>query len=175
MLKPSLPRTLADGEVLLREIEPRDAPLLYLLRMDPSSRPLFRNTDPVSYERHQAFVDRYFQEPAADCWFVIEAAGEPVGTVSLYAFTAGGTRCASGRLAVAPEVRGRGYGRRGMRLLLAYARLLGVEEVDAEVVDTNAPWIAVLESLGYARRGVVQDPDGRTFVELRLAFAGEAA
>ena len=170
-----MPRTLADGAVSLREIEPRDAPVLYRLRMDDSSRPLFRNTDLVPYERHQAFVDRYFQEPADDCWFVIEAAGETVGTVSLYAFTEQGVRCESGRLAVAPEVRGQGYGRRGMRLLLAYARLLGVREVDAEVVDTNAPWIAVLESLGYARRGVVQDPDGRTFVELRLTFTGEAA
>jgi RimJ/RimL family protein N-acetyltransferase len=175
VLRPDLPRELSDGVVRLREITPGDAGLLYRLRMDPLSRPLFRNPEPVSYDAHLAFLERYFSGATADCWFAIEAAGSAIGAVALHSFSEDGARCESGRLAVAPEARGRGYARRATGLLVAYARLLGVREVDAFVAEQNAPSLAVFESLGFRRRGAEKESDGRVFLALRLSLGGAGA
>ena len=81
------PREVADGiadDIRLREVTPADAVDLYRWRMEPATRTQFRGVDEVPFAAHQAYLARYFAVANTDRWFVIEAAGEPVGAIALY-------------------------------------------------------------------------------------------
>ena len=56
-------------------------------------------------------------------------------------------------LAVAPEARQRGLGRKLVARFLYQARLRGAEDAFLEVSAENAPAVALYESLGFARVG----------------------
>ena len=68
-------------------------------------------------------------------------------------------------LAVAPEARGRGLGRRLVSRFLYQARLRGAEVAFLEVAEDNAPAQAVYQSAGFVcagrRRGYFHKPVGR--------------
>ncbi|MGH9364449.1 MAG: GNAT family N-acetyltransferase, partial [Thermoanaerobaculia bacterium] len=145
------PSEIGDASIRLREVTQEDAPNLYRWRMDPSSRGMFLNTEKVPYKTHVAFVMRYFQPGNTDRWFVIETAGRPVGAIALYAFSADATQAKWGRLVVAPEERTKGYGSRGLALLIEHARQIGVKRLTCEVLVGNA----AAEHL-YARAGFVE-------------------
>lgn len=78
-------------------------------------------------------------------------------------------------LAVAPDARRRGLGRRLMARFLYQARLRGAESAFLEVSAENAPAIALYESAGFLRaglrRGYYADPDGRRIDALVLSRA----
>jgi RimJ/RimL family protein N-acetyltransferase len=158
-------RTAAGGEVRLREIVPADVADLYRWRMDPGTRAMFRGTDPVSIETHRAFLARYFQPDNTDRWFVIEAGGEPVGTIALYDVSADGREAEWGRFVVAPEHRGRGWGRRGLELLIDHARAIGVRTLRCEVLAGNATAEGLYRRLGFAETGSYEH-EGRRFLQL---------
>ena len=164
------PRAAGDGVVRLREITLADADELYRWRMDPAARAMFRNTEPVPYGVHLAFLDRYFEPGNDDHWFVIEAAGRPVGAVALYEMASDRSEAEWGRFVIAPEHRGRGWGRRALALLLAHARQAGVLRLRCEVLAGN-PAERLYRSLGFADTGVTADPAGRRFVQLALALS----
>ena len=159
----------SDGTVRLREVTRADAQDLYRWRMDERSRPMFRSVDPVPFEAHRAFVERYFAEGNTDHWFVIEAAGVPVGTITLYHLSADGREAEWGRLVVDPDRRGRGYARRALALLIAHARAAGVRRLRCEVLESNAVAASLYTETGFRRTGV-EEADGRRFVQLELAL-----
>lgn len=68
-------------------------------------------------------------------------------------------------LAVSPEARGRGLGRRLVTRFLYQARLRGAEEAFLEVAEDNAPARAVYSRAGFTetgrRRGYYRTQDGR--------------
>lgn len=78
-------------------------------------------------------------------------------------------------LAVAPEARRLGLGRRLVSRFLYQARLRGAERAFLEVSSENVPAIALYESSGFARtglrRGYYRDADGRPIDALVLARA----
>ena len=63
-----------------------------------------------------------------------------------------GTRGWIGGMGVASEARGAGYGRAAMAAVLESARGLGLEHVDLEVLEQNAPAIRIYEALGFTDR-----------------------
>ncbi|WP_137111635.1 ribosomal protein S18-alanine N-acetyltransferase [Rhodobacter sp. SY28-1] len=67
-------------------------------------------------------------------------------------------------LAVSPDARRRGLGRKLVARFLYQARLRGAEQAFLEVSAENAPAIALYESTGFApsgrRKGYYQTPDG---------------
>jgi RimJ/RimL family protein N-acetyltransferase len=156
---------LSDGVVSLREIAPGDAEFLYQVRMDPLSRPMFRNVELVPYESHERMVRKYFETRSGDRWFLIEAGGKAVGTISLYGFEDEGRRCEWGRFVIAPEWRKSGLGRRALRLLLDYARSVGVERAHCEVLAGNTAAQRLYQEAGFVQTGE-SDYHGRTFLEL---------
>jgi diamine N-acetyltransferase len=166
------PREIANGEVRLREVGPGDAAALYRWRMAPDTRTRFRGSDVVPYESHQAFLARYFQPDNADRWFVIEARGKPVGAIALYDFSADGAAAEWGRFVIAPEHRGRGWGRRGLELLIDYARTIGVRDLRCEVLAGNAPAEGLYRRLGFAETGSYEH-EGRRFLQMSARLTEE--
>jgi [ribosomal protein S18]-alanine N-acetyltransferase len=78
-------------------------------------------------------------------------------------------------LAVAPDARRRGLGRKLVARFLYQARLRGAESAFLEVSAENTPAIALYESAGFAkagvRRGYYQTPEGQRIDALVLARA----
>lgn len=146
------PREMTDGVVRLREVAKEDAPRLYAWRMDPDTRPMFRDPEEVPYETHLAFVERYFQPANTDRWFVIEDAGGPVGTIALYGLTGTG-EAEWGRLVIDPLARGRGYARRALRLVIDHALELGVRKLHCEVSSSNGAARHLYRTEGFAEAG----------------------
>lgn len=157
--------TITDGIISLREISRSDSKLLYTWRMDASSRTMFRDTAVAAFDFHLSVIERYLNSDSLDCWFLIEVEGGPVGTLSLYNFTEGGRVCEWGRFVIAPEARNRGYGRRALKLLMAYARSAGVKRMKCEVLATNGIALHLYCDLGFAQSGV-HDHDGRNFLTM---------
>jgi RimJ/RimL family protein N-acetyltransferase len=159
------PRTIADSEIRLREVAPEDAAALYRWRMEPATRGQFRGAAEVPYASHQAYLGRYFEPGNSDRWFVIEAAGEPVGAIALYDLAPGGGEAEWGRFVIAPEHRGRGWGRRSLELLIAHARALGVRRLRCEVLAGNTVAAGLYRRLGFVETGSYEQ-EGRRFVQL---------
>jgi len=159
------PSTVTGGDLRLREITPADAADLYRWRMDPASRGYFRHTGEVSFADHEAYLACYFQAENTDRWFVVEAGGEPVGALALYDLSAGGTAAEWGRFVIAPEHRGRGWGRRSLALLVDHARAIGVRDLRCEVLAGNAAAEGLYRRLGFAETGSYEHA-GRRFLRL---------
>jgi len=159
----------SDGTVRLREVTRADAGHLYRWRMDERARPMFRSTEPVAFDVHQAFMDRYFQPGNTDRWFVIEAEGTPVGTITLYNLSADGREAEWGRLVVDPAHQGRGHARRALGLVIGHARALGVRTLRCEVLEGNATASGLYRAAGFQPAGVEQ-AGGRRFLQLVLSL-----
>lgn len=160
---------LQDDVVSLREVTLADARALYRWRSDPRSRDCFRATTLGSYESHLRFVQRHLASDSRDRWFVIEAEGRPVGSIALYDFAEDSRSAEWGRLVVDPDLRGRGYGRRALELLIDLARKLGLDRLRCEVLVGNTRAEGLYRSLGFVetRRESVA---GRHFQHLHLAL-----
>ncbi len=156
------PREIGDTQFRLREITPADSPHLYRWRMDPSSRPMFRQTEEVSFAAHEAYLARYFSRENTDRWFVMEAQGRPVGAVALYGIAPGATEAEWGRLIVPPEERGHGFAYRGFLLLIEDARRIGLTSVFCEILQGNTVVERIHERLGFFVTGRTES-GGRVF------------
>jgi RimJ/RimL family protein N-acetyltransferase len=161
------PRETGDRDVRLREITLDDAPDLYRWRMDDTSRPMFRSTEPVPYETHLEYVRRYFDPANTDRWFVIEEYGAPVGSIVLYDIDAARGEAQWGRLVIAPELRSRGLASRGLSLLVRHARALGLHRLRCEVLEGNAHADRIYRKAGFQETGT-EESGGRRFVQLAL-------
>lgn len=160
-------RQVGTGALRLREISREDAEALYAWRMDPKSRPMFRSTAVVPFEKHLERLDDYFRPENRDRWFVVEVNGRAIGTVSLYDFSPDAAEAEWGRLVIAPAERGQGYGGEAFRLLLGHARDLGIRRLRSVVLEGNDPSMAIHRHLGF-RNVEIREEDGRRFVYLIL-------
>jgi RimJ/RimL family protein N-acetyltransferase len=159
-------KPLTDGVVLLREIVPDDVETLYRLRMNPISRPMFRDSGAVPWESHQGMIQRYFDSPSKDCWFMIEAGGKAVGTIVLYNFSEDdGWACEVGRFAIEPEWRRLGFGKRALTLLFEYARATGIRKLHCQVFAGNAASLSLCREFGFLPTAF-HEHDDREFIDL---------
>jgi RimJ/RimL family protein N-acetyltransferase len=160
---------LTDGVVSLRKVSADDTEILYRLRMDPLSLPMFRNTGVVPFKSHQKVVRDYLQSPSADCWFIIEAGRKTVGAVALYNFENEGRTSEWGRFVISPEARKLGYGKRALRLLMQHARSVGVRTLHCEVLATNFVAVRLYRDLGFVQTGQ-REYAGRSFLGFAAAL-----
>ncbi len=161
------PRSFGDGELRLREVTLADAADLYRWRMEPATRGQFRGTEEVPFAAHEAYLARYFAPGNDDRWFIIEAGEVALGAIALYDFSADGGAAEWGRFVIAPEQRGRGWGRRSLALLIGHARALGVRELRCEVLAGNAVAAGLYGRLGFAATGTYEQ-EGRSFLRMTL-------
>jgi RimJ/RimL family protein N-acetyltransferase len=133
---------------------------------------MFRNAEIAAFESHQAMIQAHLDSDSADCWFLIEAAGVPVGTVALYNFSHDGRVCEWGRFTIAPEARNKGYGRRALKLLIGYARAIGVTRLMCDVLAINAIAVNLYRDLGFAEIGAYEHA-GRSFLTMAANLAAD--
>jgi RimJ/RimL family protein N-acetyltransferase len=154
---------LADGAIALREIAAADIALLYGWRNDAETRPMFRDDRPLDFDSHCRFVQQYFAGARDDYWWIVEASHVPIGTISLYRFSADRRACEFGRFIIGREHRGLGYGRRALALAMGMARSLGVERISCEVLSSNEQALRLYSSLGFTWKGI-DNAGQRSFV-----------
>ena len=160
-------REFGDRDVRLREITMADAPDLYRWRMDDTSRPMFRSTEPVPYETHLAYLGRYFEAGNTDRWFVIEEYAAPVGSIVLYNIDTAGGEAEWGRLVIAPEHRSRGLASRALALLVGHARDLGLRRLRCEVKEGNLHADRLYRKMGFVESGA-EEVGQQRFLQLHL-------
>lgn len=147
----------------LRPATREDARVLFTWRNDPRSYRYFRQKQPVEWDAHCAWLDRFLADAGKTLWMV-ETDGGPVGYVRLEA-QLGGFLAAS--WAVAPDRHGQGIG--GRALLSALAPVTSPVVADIDPANTASRRIA--EAAGFLSASASADcdrwlrlpPNGRAF------------
>ncbi len=138
-----------DGVVALRAVTERDIQLLYTWRNDESTRRMFRDDRALDLAAHERFVRQFLENSQGDYWWIAEAGGVPVGTICLFHFSPDRRVCEFGRFIVAPDHRGRGYGRRILMLAMEFARSIAVERLLCVALTSNERAFGLYQSLGF--------------------------
>jgi RimJ/RimL family protein N-acetyltransferase len=133
--------------ITLRPAALDDETRLLAWRNDPATRASAFNEAEVSPEAHKTWLARKLADPA--CAIVVaEEEGEPVAQVRFERIE---PDLAEIDIAVAPQARGRGVGRRVLRLAVGDARrVLGVTRVRARVKPTNEASLKAFRAAGFA-------------------------
>ena len=133
---------------LARDATESDAELLLDWRNDPQTRVGSRSTEPIAFEQHLTWLRGVLASKSRSL-FVVEADGEPVGTVRFDRESESGSWEVS--ITVAPKHRGRGL---SGAVLAAGERILTqrhhVASVLAVVHRDNAASAALFQRAGYS-------------------------
>jgi len=150
------------GQERLRRVTESDKEQLFVWTNDPVTRMQSFSQEPVSWENHCAWFEKKLYDP--DCYhYILEADGEAAGVIRLDRHGTQETETttkASGQkdiyrisYSVAPQLRGRGYGKKLLQLAEYHA---AVEIADCgwlfgEVKKENIASAGCFEALGYRR------------------------
>ena len=159
------PTTILDKtgrEIVLRSAQPEDAgDLITYLKVTAAETPyLVREPEEITLtlEQEQAFITNLL-ESERELMLIATADGRHVGNCSL--MSAGSQlryrhRC-SVAIALYKEFWGRGIGRAMLETVLRTARETGYEQAELEVAAGNKSALALYESLGFVKYGVLPD------------------
>ena len=144
----------------LRALEPGDLGVLLSWENNPSHWIAGQRSSPFSkdsLEKYIAASGRDFWETGQMRWVLCEAyADRPLGLIDVFGAKRIHLRAEVGIL-IAPEMRGQGLARAGMRLLQAWARDYAMlETLSAQVYTDNAPALATFTQAGFTRSGTWQ-------------------
>ncbi len=148
---------LVSGRVRLRLIEEADLPMTLAWRNQDHIRKWFFYSDVITPDQHRRWFEQY-RHRDDDFVFMIEDLDtlmRPVGQVSLYNIDWAGRRGEFGRLLIGDDAAtGMGIAMAATRLLLDEARSVwGLAEVDLEVLQSNAPALAIYRRYGFIETG----------------------
>jgi RimJ/RimL family protein N-acetyltransferase len=123
---------------------------------------------PVDIEaRAQRFQETIEDEGPGAMW-VLEDRGRVVGNAGVHETGVPGVLSLG--MAIVPEARGRGAGRRLLEAMLEHARSCGAHKVELEVWPDNARAIALYVSAGFEVEGLRRDHYRRRDGSLRSAL-----
>jgi len=143
-----------------------DADVLWRWANDPETRQNSFNTSPILYEEHVAWLSQRLGSDATPIW-IFSDGDVPVGQVR---FDVAGAVAEIG-ITVAPERRGRGYGR---AMLDAAVRCLRAERRDgvrprASVLAHNAASLRLFKACGFEVVSTNRRESGQQVIVLELA------
>jgi len=146
--------------IRLRAPEPDDLDFLYQLENDPEQWAV-SDVLPAPVSRHT--LREYLRHThtslaeAGQLRLILEAAGEPVGTLDLYDYSALHQRAGVG-IAVARAARRLGYAEQALQVLLPYARThLRLHQLYCTVSASNEASIKLFAKIGFFQVGVRRD------------------
>lgn len=140
--------------VSLRRAEPPDVDFLVELVADDDVRPFLGPRTAASRDGILEEIERSLAEPRAFGRFVIEADGDPAGTLGFHVANERSRIARLERLAVHPRFRGRRVGDEAARLLQRLLlEELGYHRLELEIYAFNERARAHAERAGYVREG----------------------
>jgi [ribosomal protein S5]-alanine N-acetyltransferase len=154
----ALPGLFAES-LYLREPTEADIPAWYVRATDVESADLAGDPIPESIERGSAWPQRHrdcFQQQTAIRWTIVpKGATESAGTVGLV-ITSKEHRTAEFGIVVGRAYWGKGIGTAAAQLVTRYAfDMLGLAEIQAEVLQRNLASLRLLEKVGFQRLRVI--------------------
>lgn len=139
----------------LRRAEPGDVEFLLELLNDPDVEPFLGGRAARDRDALLGQIERARLEPERHGRFVIEADGEPAGTVSFECANDRSRIARLGGLAVHPRSRGARVGDEAARLLQRHLLVeLGYHRLELEIYGFNERAQRHAERAGYVREGV---------------------
>lgn len=148
---------LVGGRVRLRLLDEADLPMTLAWRNQDHIRKWFFYSHVITPDQHRRWFEQY-RHRDDDFVFVIEEHDtlmRPVGQVSLYNIDWAGRRGEFGRLLIGdPAAAGLGIAAAATRLLVDEAlSAWGLAEVGLEVLQSNAPALAIYRRYGFIETG----------------------
>lgn len=148
---------LRPAQVQLRPATPDDADLLLRWRNDPRIRKSYLNPEPVSADKHQAWLAAKLASPSCLLFIAQDTTGTPVGQIRLE--RSGNETQIS--LNVAPELAGFGFGEAMTRLACEeHLRQGGRGAFAALVRAENVGSLRMFAKVGFVRTGLWADSHG---------------
>jgi RimJ/RimL family protein N-acetyltransferase len=140
-----------DEPISLRPADAADAYALWLWANDAETRGASFGRPPIAWADHVRWLRARLADPHARLLVARDAEDCPIGSVRFDSVD--GWRTARLSYVVAPEARGRGYGRPLVERGVAALRAAHPDvRVRAEVVPANARSVAVFRALGWRER-----------------------
>lgn len=143
------------GAVTIRRATEEDVSFLTELVTDDEVAPYLAAVRPASADEIRALIEQAAADPEASGVYVIEADGEPCGTMSFERVNRRSRIAGLGGLAVLPRFRGRGVADEAARL---FQRHLfddhGFHRLQLEVYAFNERALRHSERVGFVREGV---------------------
>jgi len=132
----------------------------------------FFSSNRISLEAHLDWYHGVLLDDSQE-FFVIEADGDLVGTISLMNIDRHHKRAEYGRFLIAEDYRSMGHGKEALTALLKYAfGTLSLHKVYGDILNTNVAAITLDERLGFEQEGIFFDhvwKDGRFQHVVRMA------
>jgi len=149
---------LSNDSIRLRPIERGDLPFLAELANDPIVRHNVIGWDwPLSLAGQERWFDRGVESDSARRFVVESNEGAALGLTGLWEIDWHNRTAVSGiKLGGSADVRGHGYGRQALRLLMDFAfEDVGLHRLTADVLEYNQASIVLhVDKLGWTREGV---------------------
>lgn len=154
-------RHIQTPRLLLRPLEPSDAPALLAVFGDPAVMRYWSTPPWTSADDALAMIARAREAAAAGTavrFGIVRAAdGALIGTCTLFDRVAESRRAEVG-YALARAAWGQGYAREAVAALLDHAfGVLGLHRVEADIDPRNAASARLLERLGFRREGLLRE------------------
>lgn len=140
-----------DAEVTLRRADHTDRERVYEYNFSSEARAVSGSPTAVSFHDHAGWFAKRLMDPSSPFW-IIEHAGQPVGTVRIDARDGHNAKIS---ISLAATARGCGIGKRAIQL--ACTKWCGA--VTAEIQESNARSCAAFTASGFARIGRRGDYD----------------
>ena len=152
---------LEDDQVRLRALEPEDLEFLYNCENDSSLWEFGSTLAPFSRYILSEYIENSHQSlyESRQLRLILELreARETIGLLDLFDFDPHNRRAACGIL-VAQAYQGKGFGSRGMALLVDYAfSFLGLRQVYVHIPAHNIACLHLCEHCGFERTAVLKD------------------
>ncbi|HEU0336306.1 MAG TPA: GNAT family protein [Gaiellaceae bacterium] len=141
--------------VTLRRATGDDVDFLVELLTHEEVAPFLAAVRPSTREELLALVERSGREPESFGLLVVEADGEPAGSVQFEVVNRRSSIASLGGLAIHPRFRGRRLGDEAALLVQRHLLLeLGLHRLQLEIYGFNERALAHAERVGYVREGV---------------------
>jgi diamine N-acetyltransferase len=150
---------LKDKELILRALEPSDLEWLYQIENDTSLWTVSDTYKPYSKDLLARYLENAHQDiyTAKQLRLVIEWSAQAIGLIDLFDFNPKHKRASVG-IVVAAAYRSKGFAKRALNLMVAYAKdTLDCHQIVATITEDNSESIRLFESAGFKRTGVRED------------------
>jgi len=145
---------LTDGAVTLRALTPDDAEALFAAHSDPQTHRFWAGPPHTDVAQTRAYTEGTIRSAGGDAWAITSDGGPALGRIALFTLREG-----IGEIGVilAPDAAGRGYGRRAVDLVTAYAfETKRLHRLVADVDPENVASMTLFTRAGFAREALLR-------------------